>query len=141
MAPKEGEVASADYSNMPRNPYHIDDVKMAWKRYAFEVKKEGKETFYNALVKRLPIVKSENHFILEVDNEVQIDYITPLLSELVGYVRAAVKNYDIQIQMSVTANPEEEVKYLTGKDKFAKLARKNPNLHTLKNTFNLDIEY
>ena len=43
--------------------------------------------------------------------------------------------------MSVTANPEEEVKYLTGKDKFAKLARKNPNLHTLKNTFNLDIEY
>jgi len=141
MAPKEGEVASADYSNMPRNSYHIDDVKMAWKRYAFEVKKEGKETFYNALVKRLPIVKSENHFILEVDNEVQIDYITPLLSELVGYVRAAVKNYDIQIQMSVTANPEEEVKYLTGKDKFAKLARKNPNLHTLKNTFNLDIEY
>ena len=64
---------------------------MAWKRYAFEVKKEGKETFYNALVKRLPIVKSENHFILEVDNEVQIDYITPLLSELVGYVEQLSK--------------------------------------------------
>jgi hypothetical protein len=33
------------------------------------------------------------------------------------------------------------VKFLTGKDKFTALARKNPNLHTLKNTFNLDIEF
>jgi hypothetical protein len=39
------------------------------------------------------------------------------------------------------AADEEEVKFLTGKDKFAALARKNPNLHTLKNRFNLDIDY
>jgi hypothetical protein len=37
--------------------------------------------------------------------------------------------------------PEKEKKFLTGKDKFNALDRKNPNLHTLKNLFNLDIEY
>ena len=40
-----------------------------------------------------------------------------------------------------SAADEEDVKFLTGKDKFAALARKNPNLHTLKNRFNLDIDY
>jgi hypothetical protein len=35
----------------------------------------------------------------------------------------------------------QEVKYLTGKDKFAAMARKNTNLHKLKNLFNLDIEF
>jgi hypothetical protein len=47
----------------------------------------------------------------------------------------------VNIELFLSAHPEEEVKYLSGKDKFAALARKNPNLHTLKNTFNLDIDY
>jgi hypothetical protein len=56
-------------------------------------------------------------------------------------VRKALKNYALDIKIELTKNPEEEVKFLTGKDKFTALARKNPNLHTLKNTFNLDIEF
>ena len=132
--------ATMDIENMPMNDYSIDDFKMAWRRFAFEMK-DSKPTFYNALIKRDPIVKNSELYILEVDNEVQVDYIFPLLSDLVTYIRAAVKNYAFDIKMEVTSNPEEEVKFLTGKDKFASLARKNPNLHTLKNTFNLDIEF
>jgi hypothetical protein len=59
----------------------------------------------------------------------------------VDYLRKEVKNYLIRIELKLSENPEEEVKFLTGKDKFAALARKNPNLHTLKNLFNLDIEF
>ena len=51
------------------------------------------------------------------------------------------ENYGIEIKLEITKNPDEEVKFLTGKDKFASLARKNPNMHTLKTLFNLDIEY
>ena len=52
-----------------------------------------------------------------------------------------LKNYSIDISFKLNDNPEHEVKFLTGKDKFAAMARKNPNLHTLKSTFNLDIEF
>ena len=130
-----------DIENMPMNDYSFDDFKMAWRRFAFQMKEKHKETFYNALIKRDPVVRTTELYILEVDNAVQVDYIFPMLGDLVGYVRASVKNYAFNIQIEVTSNPEEEVKYLTGKDKFASLARKNPNLHTLKNTFNLDIEF
>jgi len=137
----EGGVgATMDIENMPMNDYSFDDFKMAWRRFAFEMK-SSKPTFYNALIKRDPVVKSTELYILEVDNQVQIDYIFPMLSELVNYIRSSVKNYAFDIKLEVTSSPDEEVKFLTGKDKFASLARKNPNLHTLKNTFNLDIEF
>jgi hypothetical protein len=58
-----------------------------------------------------------------------------------AYFRKELKNYNVQISLEINDKPEEETKYLTGKDKFQALARKNPNLHTLKNMFNLDVEY
>lgn len=141
LQPKEEGEGILDLSNMPHESYSFDDLKMAWRRFAFEMKNQGKETFFSALTRREPIIKSDDLYILEVDNQVQIDYITPQLSDLLSFVRKTLKNYSINVQMTLTKNPEEEVKFLTGKDKFAKMARKNPNLHTLKNTFNLDIEY
>ena len=135
------EEQGIDINNMPKNPYTIDDLKMAWRRFAFEMKEKRKETIYNALIKRDPKQVSDHEYVLIVDNQVQIDYIKPYLGDLIGYIRAEVKNYLIDIKMEITQNQEAEVKFQTGKDKFASLARKNPNLHTLKNKFNLDIEY
>ena len=56
-------------------------------------------------------------------------------------MRKQLQNFYLDIILVQTTSDEEEVKFLTGKDKFAALARKNPNLHTLKNRFNLDIDY
>ena len=141
LEPKEEEEGSIDLSNMPHDPYSFDDLKLAWRRFAFVMKDKGKETFFSTLTRREPIQLDDHVYRLEVDNQVQVDYIKPQLSELLGFVRKTVNNYGIEVHVELTENPEEEVKFLTGKDKFAKLARKNPNLHTLKNTFNLDIEY
>lgn len=127
--------------NLPQQPYSFDHIKMLWRRHAFEVKEKGLETFYNALIKRDPIVKADHMYHLIVDNQIQVDYITPHLEEMVSFIRKEVKNYLIQVIIELNDQPEEDVKFLTGKDKFAALARKNPNLHTLKNTFNLDIEF
>jgi hypothetical protein len=143
MAPKEDgeDGAPMDFSNMPMNDYHIDDFKMAWRRFAHMLKEKGDKTYYNALIKRDPIQKNDDLFILEVDNQVQVDTIRLRISELLGYLRKELRNYNIKVELEITTNPDEEVKFQTGKDKFAALARKNPNLHTLKKTFNLDIEF
>ena len=141
---KKEEIAAqgiVDSNSMPQNSYSIDDLKMYWRRFAFEMKSKGKETFYNAMIKRDPKQKGINEFALHVDNQIQIDYIQPQLSELVDYIRSELKNYQIEINIELTNKPEEQLKFQTGKDKFAALARKNPNLHALKSTFNLDIEY
>ncbi len=133
--------SGANMANLPRELYTYDDLKMTWRKFAFEMKTEGKETFYNALIRREPKILSENEYLLEVDNQVQIDYIQGHLAEMLSYIRRDLKNFEVNVKVEITTNPEQEVKFQTGKDKFAALARKNPNLHTLKNTFNLDIEY
>jgi hypothetical protein len=138
---EENVDGAVDLSNMPRNPFSIDDLKMYWRRFAFQMKDEGRDTFYNALIKRDPKATSDISYDLEVDNEVQVDYIRPLLSDLLGFLRKELKNYDLHVELKMTSTPDAEVKFQTGKDKFASLARKNPYLHTLKTTFNLDIEY
>lgn len=138
---EEEEATHSLREDLPKESYSFDQIKMLWRRYAFVLKERGLETFYNALIKRDPIDSGEHVYLMELDNQIQIDYINPHLSEMVDYLRKEVRNYLIRIDLKLSENPEEEVKFLTGKDKFAALARKNPNLHTLKNLFNLDIEF
>jgi len=138
---EENSAGGIDLSNMPREPFSIDDLKMLWRRFAFQMKEEGRDTFYNALIKRDPKATSDISYDLEVDNEVQVDYIRPYLSDLLGFLRRELKNYDLNVDLKMTTTPDTEVKFQTGKDKFTSLAKKNPYLHTLKSTFNLDIEY
>lgn len=127
--------------DLPREGFHLDHVKMYWKQYAFQLKEDGMETFYNALIKRDPILKSDEILELIVDNLVQYNYIQTHLLTFKEFMRKQLNNYYLDIVLTQAAPDEDEVKFLTGKDKFAALARKNPNLHTLKNRFNLDIDY
>jgi hypothetical protein len=114
---------------------------MYWKQFAFQLKEDGMETFYNALIKRDPVLKSDEVLELTVDNLVQYNYIQTHLITFKEFMRKQLNNYYLDIVVVQAAPSDEEVKFLSGKDKFAAMARKNPNLHTLKNRFNLDIDY
>jgi DNA polymerase-3 subunit gamma/tau len=126
---------------LPKESFSFDQVKMVWRQFAFETKNKGMETFYSAMVKRDPKVIDDVILLMSVDNQIQIDYITPHLQDLNGFLRKELKNYDVSVEMKLSEHQESEVKFLTGKDKFAAMARKNPNIHSLKTIFNLDIEY
>ena len=58
-----------------------------------------------------------------------------------SFLRNSLKNHNINVLIELIENPAEDVKFLNGKDKFEVMAKKNPELHTLKNLFNLDIEF
>jgi len=135
------EIHGLSNQEMPREAFTMDAVNMSWRQFANQMKEQGRETFYNAMIKRNPKALSETHFVMEVDNLVQVDLINADMEKLTSYMRNSLKNYDVFIEVKITENQQEDVKHLTGKDKFAMLARKFPNLHSLKNTFSLDIEY
>jgi len=127
--------------NLPREGFKKEHLEVIWKRFAFKMKGQGMETFYHALVKRDPYFVSDEKFAIIVDNEIQKDYIQPMLTDFIAFLQEQLKNYWIEVEITLADNTEEEIKFQTGKDKFNALARKNPNLHTLKNLFNLDIEF
>jgi DNA polymerase-3 subunit gamma/tau len=138
---QKAQETSPAREDMPRESFSREQVKMFWKQFAFKMKDNGMETFYHALIKREPHYLEEEKFGLEVDNQIQIDYINPIIGDFIDFLRKNLNNYQVEVTLILSDKPNEEIKYLTGKDKFNALARKNPNLHTLKNLFNLDIEY
>ncbi len=143
LLPSQESISNDINLNQPllKEKFSFDQVKMAWRRYAHEMKSKGLETFYNAMIKRDPKIKDEVFFTMEVDNQVQIDYITPHVHDLIGFLRQELKNYEISVDFFLSEDKDSEVKFLTGKDRFASMARKNPNLHSFKTIFNLDIEF
>ena len=78
-------------SELPRNQFNSDLLLAATRRYAHVLKNLGKETFYHALIKRDPQLNDET-ITITVDNEVQIAYITPILSEFVDYLKEDLKS-------------------------------------------------
>ena len=127
--------------DLPYDNFSFDQAKMVWKKYAHDMKAKGMETFYNAMIKRDPKISENQKITMDVDNQVQIDYITPHLNDLIGHLRKELKNYNISVDFTLSEDKESQVKFLTGKDRFASLAKKNPNLHSFKTVFNLDIEF
>ena len=104
------------------------------------LKEQGLGTFYNALIKRNPIKRSEENYVLQLDSDIQKDYITDHMDEFLSFLRKQLRNYYLIITLEVVIQHEEE-KFLTSKQKFELMARKNPNLHIFKNRFKLDLEY
>lgn len=135
------QAQQAAIQNEPAEEFTIDQVNMFWRQFANRMKDEGKETFYNALVKRNPKQITNVLYQLEVDNNVQIEVIKTDFDRFMTFMRNSLKNFAFFVEVKVTDNQSEDVKHLNGKDKFAILARKFPYINTLKDTFNLDIDY
>lgn len=139
------QLTSEDLSNRPQNPFSLDELKMYWRQFAFNIKQEeqqGADTMNLAMTKRDPKMPTPTHIHQEFDNQIQIDLMTNNFStQLLEFLRNKLQNWAITIEFSLVENQEENVKHLTGKDRFEILSRKNTNLLTLQKTFNLDIEY
>ena len=144
LTPSQNASSNSELSltgDLPFEHFTFDQAKMVWKKYAHDMKAKGMETFYNAMIKRDPKISENQKITMDVDNQVQIDYITPHLNDLIGHLRKELKNYNITVDFTLSEDKESQVKFLTGKDRFASLAKKNPNLHSFKTVFNLDIEF
>ena len=84
MLEKEKALKNKSSETLPEENYTPDRLTRIWRQYAFQVKDEGKETFYNALVKRDPLIEKNDVLKLFVDNQIHVDYITPLINELIS---------------------------------------------------------
>lgn len=136
---KEKEKNTANNSSQ-NEPVKFEKLCLYWNQYAYILKENGMETFYNALIKQKPEFISETEYALEVENQIQVDYITPKLQEFISFLQSNLKNYQLNILVRQKEVVTEETKHLTGNEKYKIMATKNPSLHVLKSVFNLDIE-
>ena len=117
MLEREKALKNQSSEALPEEKYTSDRLTRIWRQYAFQLKDEGKETFYNALVKRDPLIEKDDVLKLFVENQIQVDYIAPILNDLISFLRNSLKNHNIKVQIELTENPVEDIKFLNGKDK------------------------
>jgi DNA polymerase III subunit gamma/tau len=130
-----------DYSSRPQTPFGTDELKMAWKRYAFKVQGQGRPSLHSTLVKRDPKIVGDNSILFELDNTIQLSSMENERGDLLNYVRKELNNWQIRLEFKVIEENKAPSQLYSGMDKFKAMSEKNPNLSTLQRMFNLDIEF
>lgn len=128
-------------TDLPTNPFDKDDLIRLWKTMAHTQKLNGQEPVFHAMIKRDLQQIDDVRYHFEVDNALQKSRMDAAIGEIMAHLRKELQNYSLEIVIDITKDDTEEVKHLTGKDKFEKMARKNSNLFDFRNRFNLDIDY
>ena len=126
-----------DEEDLPKEPFTEKALITAWNQFIEELQKQGKHNLASILSIDTPKVK-ETTVYLEFPNATNKMELERQQYDLLGYIRKSLNNFDISLSISV--NEEMEKKYaFTDMDKFEKMNEKNPDLDTLRKTFDLDI--
>jgi DNA polymerase-3 subunit gamma/tau len=130
-----------NFADRTVQPFSTDDLKMSWKRYAFQVQSEGRPSLHSTLVKRDPRLVRDTEILFELDNNIQQSTLETEKGELLSFLRKELKNYNIQLELKVIDEEKSPSALYSGMDKYKALLEKNPNLSMLQRMFNLDIEF
>ena len=112
-----------------------------WLSFAENRKLEGKLGLHTTLTKSKPILNDDFSILFVIDSEVQRMELQLESQSLLDFLRSELNNGLIQLKLEVTAHDKPKLSQLTSKERFFQMAEKNPDLHLLKEEFNLDIEY
>ena len=117
----------------------MEQFEKVWVEFATQFKVESPD-FFITLTTRMPELKEDYVFELTIENVIQEKEIADKKMDILDFVRKELNNYKIQLQTVITKSPEI-IKPFTNKDKFTKMAEKNPAIKTLKDKFDLEIDF
>lgn len=137
----QNSVENQDVENLPKTPFTKDQLLEAWKIYAYQLRKEGKESLFSMLVNNAPELKAENHIHFQIASNLLREGLERIKSDLLAHVRKSLNNWSIQFTYEVEENVNDQKDSLySSKSKFKKMSEDNPSLLKMQKLFNLDID-
>ena len=141
ISKKEAKEEEQDVTNLPKDEFTLEKLLLVWNKYAAKMQAAGKESLYVTFTKRHPQIIEANHIDFVIDNKGQEQDIEKEKPDLLEFIRKELNNFHLQLQVVMTTDENAGAILYTSRDKFKKLAEKNPNLIELKKRFNLDLEF
>jgi len=129
---------NVDYEK-PSSEFTKEQFEKTWNNLAQQFRKESPD-FYITLTTRIPELKDDFWIELTIDNVVQEKEITDRKLDILTYLRKELNNYKIQLRTVINKNPDK-VKAFNPREKFRKMAEKNPAIKKLKDKFDLEIDF
>jgi DNA polymerase III subunit gamma/tau len=111
------------------------------KAFADKLQNEGRRQLAVALNKHKAVLNGDNVIEIPVDNNIQADDIQANKTEILFWLKSGLKNYSIEIRQRVVEDHELMSTAYTPAEKFSKMAEKNPELNTLRQQFDLELDF
>ncbi|MEO6884459.1 MAG: DNA polymerase III subunit gamma/tau [Bacteroidia bacterium] len=125
--------------SQPEENFSIEALEKAWNAYALKHQKD-RMNIYTTLMNKKPILTEKNKLEFTVDNKVQEENLNEDKTNLLGFLRAELKNYALQLTVLINKDDTERKPY-TAQDKFKWMAERNPAINKLKQQFDLEIDF
>jgi DNA polymerase-3 subunit gamma/tau len=133
------ENGNGDTDSSPAAIFSQSQLFEAWDEFADSLK-TSQPHLYSTLKSSRPQLKEDWSIVFELGNKVMEDELKSKSSELMEFLRTKLMNGSIRLQTTVTETSVQRKPY-TDREKYERMAEKNPNLHTLRERLDLEIEY
>jgi DNA polymerase-3 subunit gamma/tau len=134
-----GAAAPDDDRYQSATPFTQEQLTLLWDEFAETLKMDSPHV-YSTLKGQRPVLAEG--FVIEfgIDNIVLEEELNLKKTDLMEFLRSGLGNYQIQLQTRITES-QKDLKPYTDKEKFERMAEKNPALRTLREELDLEIEY
>ncbi len=138
---KTVEESDAESTKGPATPFDLDGLKFVWSLYLDELKANNDIGFFYSAMSVVELNLDETtweiNFVLKNATE-EKEWLNRK-PDLIGFVRNKLNNFKLTLSWMVDVNTDK-IQLYTNRDRFARLAEKNPKLLDLKSKLDLEIE-
>ena len=124
--------------DLPNDPFTEEDLLKYWAVFVTKLETDGKYNLAAILQIDTPKLVDDHTIRLEFPNTTNKIEVERQQFELLQYLRKAVNNFSITLDIKVNETMEKKYAY-TPEDKYEKLVEKNKHVKLLRKTFDLDI--
>jgi DNA polymerase-3 subunit gamma/tau len=122
----------------PEDAIDIAKLVALWKQYAADHAADGPRSLYTTLVGADPTIE-DNLIRFKVINRIQERDLSECKGALLESLRASLNNVKLQLSIELDEQQEVRKEFLTEREKYARMAEKNPLLEELRKRFDLDL--
>lgn len=129
----EGDLAAT------RETVSTEALTRAWRHYADDHVAEGSRSLYTTLTAEQPVIVGEL-IRFKIHNAIQERDLNEMRTELMDYLRKSLNNVGLQLEVERVQEQEVKKEFLSEREKYDRLASKNPLLDELRKRLDLDLK-
>ena len=139
-APDKTESTDVKKKKKNDRPVVIEELNRIWTLYAALQDNNGHTNLSKALLRTEPVVINGTEIHVTVDNQVLRDNLLSLKSEFLEYFKRELQNDFLTLEVRVEVSEKVLDKPYTAREKFKKMAEKNPELENFRKQFDLNFD-
>jgi DNA polymerase-3 subunit gamma/tau len=139
-APDKTESTDVKSEKKNDRPVVIEELNRIWTLYAALQDNNGHTNLSKALLRTEPEVINGTEIHVTLDNQVLRENLLSLKSEFLEYFKRELQNDFLTLEVRVEVSEKVLDKPYTAREKFKKMAEKNPELENFRKQFDLNFD-